>query len=268
VPAAIKPLKRFSQNFLRDPFYARKLVEAMAVQAGDTVLEIGPGDGILTRCLLESPADRIIAVELDRRCAEWIRRLFAGEARFLLIEQDFLKADLSSINPAGGKIRIVGNIPYAITSPILFRLLDNRRRIHDFAVTVQKEVGQRVVSPPGCKAYGIPSVLFQLHAEVRELFGIPPGAFQPVPKVDSTVLYGRFFERPKYEVRDEAFFRTFVKTLFGQRRKMIRNTIKKWSLDNKGWGEMSRFLDMRPEALSVEDLAVLSDHVLTRILPD
>jgi 16S rRNA (adenine1518-N6/adenine1519-N6)-dimethyltransferase len=240
----------------------------MDVRSGDVVLEIGPGDGILTRCLLESPADRIVAVELDRRCAEWIRRLYGGENRFRLIEQDFLKVDLSMIAPEGGTIRVVGNIPYAITSPILFRLLDNRRHVRDFAVTVQKEVGRRVVSPPGSKAYGIPSVLFQLHAEVRELFDIPPGAFRPVPKVDSTVLYGRFLERPGVEVRDEPFFRTFVKTLFGQRRKMIRNTVKKWSLNNEGWGEMSRFLEMRPEDLSVKDFAELSNHVLTRILPE
>jgi 16S rRNA (adenine1518-N6/adenine1519-N6)-dimethyltransferase len=237
----------------------------MEVRPGETVLEIGPGEGILTRCLLESPAKRIIAVELDRRCAEWVRRLYGGENRFLLIEQDFLKTDLSSINRDGGKIRIAGNIPYAITSPILFRLLDNRRLICDFAMTVQKEVGRRVVSPPGSRAYGIPSVLLQLHAEVRELFDIPPGAFRPVPKVDSTVLYGRFYEKPFVDVKDEVFFRTFVKTLFGQRRKMIRNTVKKWTLDNQGWGEMSRFLEMRPEDLSVKDFAALSDHVLDRI---
>jgi 16S rRNA (adenine1518-N6/adenine1519-N6)-dimethyltransferase len=241
------------------------MVEAMDVQNGDILLEIGPGEGILTRYLIESPAEKVIAVELDRRCAEWIRQLFAKEDRFRLIEGDFLKIDLSLIEPGADKIRVAGNIPYAITSPILFHLLDNRRRIFDFAVTVQKEVGRRIVGSPGSKEYGIPSVLFQLHSDVRILFDIPPGAFRPAPKVDSSVLYGRFFEKPKYRVEDEGFFRTFVKTLFGQRRKMIRNTVKKWNLEQEGWGTLSRFLDLRPEALSVEQLVELSNHVLNRI---
>ncbi len=265
---AIKPLKRFSQNFMQNPVFARKMVEALHVQSGDILLEIGPGEGVLTRCLIESPAKRIIAVELDRRCAEWIRRLFSKEDRFQLVEEDFLKIDLSTIEPGADKIRIAGNIPYAITSPILFHILDNRRRIKDFAVTVQKEVGRRIVGFPGSKDYGIPSVLFQLHSEVRILFDIPPGAFRPAPRVDSSVLYGRILEKPKYRVADEKFFRTFVKTLFGQRRKMIRNTVKKWNLEQEGWGVMSRFLDLRPEALSVEQLVSLSNHVYGRIPKD
>jgi len=264
----IRPLRRFSQNFLEDPIYARKMVAAMAVQNSDTLIEIGPGEGILTRRLIESPAEKIIAVELDRRCAERMRQLFPGEDRFRLVEQDFLKVDLSSIEPAADQIRIVGNIPYAITSPILFHLLDSRQRIRDFTVTVQKEVGRRITGSPGSKDYGIPSVLFQLHSEVRILFDIPPEAFRPAPRVESSVLYGRFFGEPKYPLEDEGFFRTFVKALFGQRRKMIRNTVKKWSLDKESWGSMSRFLDLRPEALSVEQLVSLSNHVYGRLYKD
>jgi 16S rRNA (adenine1518-N6/adenine1519-N6)-dimethyltransferase len=265
---SIRPLRRFSQNFLQDPVFARKLVEAMDVRAGDTLLEIGPGLGILTRCLIESPAGKIIGVELDRRCAEQIRRLFRDEQRFLLIEKDFLSTDLSEFASVAAKIRIAGNIPYAITSPILFHLLDNRRLIRDFTVTVQKEVGQRIAGSPGSRAYGIPSVLFQLHSDVRLLFDIPSGAFHPKPKVESSVLHGRFLETPRFPVADEGFFRTFVKTLFGQRRKMIRNTVKKWNLSPEDWGEMVKFLDRRPEALSVEQLVALSDHVFSRIPRD
>jgi 16S rRNA (adenine1518-N6/adenine1519-N6)-dimethyltransferase len=266
--ASIKPLRRFSQNFLEDPVFARKLVEAMDVNAGDTLLEIGPGLGILTRCLIESPAGKIIGVELDRRCAERIRQLFNDERRFLLIEKDFLKIDFSALASGAEKIRIVGNIPYGITSPILFHLLDHRRLIRDFTITVQKEVGQRIAGSPGSKAYGIPSVLFQLHSDVRLLFDIPSGAFHPKPKVESSVLHGRFLDSPRYPVTDEGFFRTFVKTLFGQRRKMIRNTVKKWSLNRKDWGDMEKFLDRRPEALTVEQLIALSDHVFSRISRD
>jgi 16S rRNA (adenine1518-N6/adenine1519-N6)-dimethyltransferase len=261
----IRPLRRFSQNFLEDPVFARKLVEAMNVKAGDTLLEIGPGKGILTRCLIESPAEKIIGVELDRRCAERIRQIFPDDRRFRLIEQDFLKTDLSSLAAGAAKLRIVGNIPYAITSPILFRLLENRRLIFDFTMTVQKEVGQRIAGSPGSRAYGIPSVLFHLHSDVRLLFDIPATAFHPKPKVESSVLQGRFLEAPRYPVSDEVFFRTFVKTLFGQRRKMIRNTVKKWNLNPEDWGDMAKFLDRRPEALTVEQLIALSDHVLSRI---
>jgi 16S rRNA (adenine1518-N6/adenine1519-N6)-dimethyltransferase len=266
--SSIRPLRRFSQNFLQDPVFARKLVEAMDVKAGDTLIEIGPGQGILTRCLIESPAEKIIAVELDRRCAEWVRQLFSKEHRFSLVEQDFLKTDLSIFASGAAKIRIVGNIPYAITSPILFHLLDNRRLIRDFTITVQKEVGQRIAGSPGSRAYGIPSVLFQLHSDVRLLFDIPSGAFHPKPKVESSVLHGRFLEAPRYPVADEVFFRTFVKTLFGQRRKMIRNTVKKWSLTREEWGEMAKFLEKRPEALTVEQLIALSDHVFSRVSQD
>ena len=268
MPSAIKPLRRFSQNFLKDPEFARKLVEAMNVKAGDTLLEIGPGQGILTRFLIESPARQIIGVELDRRCAESIRQLFRDERRFSLIEMDFLKTNLSAFASADSKIRIAGNIPYAITSPILFHLLDNRRLIRDFTITVQKEVGRRMAASPGSRAYGIPSVLFQLHSDVRLLFDIPSGAFHPQPKVESSVLHGRFLETSRYPVADEGFFRTFVKTLFGQRRKMIRNTIKKWNLNPEDWGEMVSFLDRRPEALTVEQLIALSDHVFSRVSRD
>ena len=149
--SGIRPLKRFSQNFLKDPGFAKRLVEAFGIGPGDTVLEIGPGEGILTRALLSSSAERVIAVEIDRRCADWLRREFGKDARFLLIERDFLKTEIEPLCPANGKFRVVGNIPYAITSPILFRLLELRSCIRDFALTVQKEVAERVCSPPGSK---------------------------------------------------------------------------------------------------------------------
>jgi 16S rRNA (adenine1518-N6/adenine1519-N6)-dimethyltransferase len=264
VQSGIRPLKRFSQNLLKDPVFARKLAESLDIRSGDAVLEIGPGEGILTRFFLESPAEKVIAVEIDRRFAAWLRKRFAKEKKFRLVEGNFLMTNLQTLVPEGSKLRIVGNIPYAITSPILFHLLDNRAFIRDFGLTVQKEVCRRVVSPPGSKIYGIPSVLFQLHADVRMLFTIPPGAFLPVPKVDSAVLYGRFCDKPKFEVADEKFFRTFVKTLFGQRRKMIRNTIQTWAAKDEDLGVFSSFLDKRPEMLSVGELVALSNHILSR----
>ena len=259
--SGIRPLRRFSQNFLTDPIFARRLVEAAGFRPEDAVLEIGPGEGILTQCLLESPAGRVVAVEIDRRCADFLRSRFAGEKRFRLIEEDFLKTELPEPDPPGGKWRVVGNIPYAITSPILFRLLDIRSSISDFTLTVQKEVAQRVASPPGTKAYGIPSVLLKQHAEVRLLFTIPPGAFRPVPRVDSAVVHGRFLDQPKYTVDNEAFFRRIVKTAFGQRRKMLHNTLKPYLPGAAAPSGLEEFLKRRPESVSVEEWAMLANRL-------
>lgn len=260
---SVRPLKRFSQNFLKDASFGRRLVESLEIRPGDVVLEIGPGQGVLTRCILDSPAEAVIGVEIERRCAEVLRTVFADEPRFRLIEGDFLKTRLSGLAPEGTKLRIVGNIPYAITSPILFKLLDERSEVSDFAFTMQKEVALRVAGKPGTKDYGIPSVLIQMAADVRVLFEIPRGAFRPIPGVDSAVLAGTFLDGPRFRVRDEGFFKGIVKKGFGQRRKMLRNTLK------SHWGggpvpaDLERTLDRRPEDLSVEEWAGLADRLYT-----
>ncbi len=227
------------------------------------VLEIGPGQGTLTRCILDSPAAVVIGVEIDRRCAEVLRLDFADEPRFRLIEQDFLKTRLAGLAPEGMKLRIVGNIPYAITSPILFKLLDERPHVRDFAFTMQKEVALRVAGKPGTKDYGIPSVLIQMAADVRILFTIPRGAFRPIPGVDSAVLAGTFLDGLRFQVQDEAFFRGIVKMGFGQRRKMLRNTLKGHWGGGPDPAGLERTLDRRPEDLSVEEWAGLADRLYT-----
>jgi 16S rRNA (adenine1518-N6/adenine1519-N6)-dimethyltransferase len=257
----IRPLRRFSQNFLTDPAFARRLVSAFDPKPSDTILEIGPGEGVLTRELLASGAGRVIAVEIDTRCSRWLRSEFAGEPRFHLIEGDFLKTDLEPLRPEGGKLRVAGNIPYAITSPILFRLLDLRDGVRDFALTMQKEVAERLASPPGSKAYGIPSVLFQLHADIRILFLIPPGAFRPAPSVESAVLYGAFLDAPRWPVRDESFFRGLVKTAFGQRRKMLRRSLSGRLRSESVRERLNEFLERRPETLSVREWTILADRL-------
>jgi 16S rRNA (adenine1518-N6/adenine1519-N6)-dimethyltransferase len=259
VPPAVRPLKRFSQNFLKDASFGRRLVEAIDVRPGDIVLEIGPGEGVLTRCILDSPAEAVIGVEIERRCAEVLRTIFADEPRFRLIEKDFLKTELAGLAPDGKKLRVIGNIPYAITSPILFRLLEERPHVRDFAFTMQKEVALRVAGRPGTKDYGIPSVLIQMVTDVRVLFTIPRGAFRPIPGVDSAVLAGTFLDELRFPLRDEAFFRTIVKKAFGQRRKMLRNTLKDlWTGKPLSPG-LKRTLDRRPEDLSVEEWADLAN---------
>ena len=239
---------------------AHSIVQSMAIGSDDTVLEIGPGEGVLTEFLLESPADKIIAVEIDRRVGKWLRVRFDSDKRFKLVEGDILEFDLESVH-ANDKIRVVGNLPYSITSPILFRMLDNRFRIRDVTVTVQKEVAERLTGKPGTKAYGIPSIFFQLYGNVDLLFHIPRDDFYPVPNVDSSVIHIEFLEGPAFKVDDEIFFRRLIKTIFGQRRKMLRNTLKNLLNGEIETDGISLNLSKRPEELSIEELVMLSNQL-------
>ena len=263
--SGIRPQKRLGQHFLKDGSIAERIIQSMSIGREDQILEIGAGEGVLTERLIDSPAQRIVAVDLDPRLTGWLKRRFEQNIRFELIA-DFLKLDLGSLFSGEQKMRAVGNIPYAITTPILFRLLDYREKVRDFTVTLQKEVGERIISPPGCKAYGIPSVLFQMHSRIDVLFFIPRKAFYPVPKVDSIVLRFQFFDRPLHDVDDLSFFSRLVKTAFGQRRKMLKNTLKSLMMDEKRFQDIPIDLHRRPEDLSVADFAVLS-NALFRLIP-
>ena len=257
----IRPYKRFAQHFLRDHFLARRIIDSLKIQSGDHVLEIGPGEGVLTEFLIKSPAERIIAVEIDFRLASILRGKFKQHRQFELIEGDFLKSDLNSFVIGEKKLRVVGNLPYSITSPILFSLLDRRSIIDDVIVTVQKEVGERITSPPGSKVYGIPSVFFQLFSQTEILFTIQRSAFYPKPKVDSAVLHIAFLPQPRYKIEDEVFFRKLLKTVFSQRRKMLRNSLKSMVKDEKVLKLIPIDLSQRPEELSIEEFVLLSNEL-------
>lgn len=262
--STIRPLRKWSQHFLRDPQVASRMVHAFHIEAGDWILEIGPGEGILTEYLLFSPLEKLIAVEIDPRCIALLSSRFSNHPKLELIQNDFLKLDLTAL-AFSKKLRVIGNLPYAITSPILFRLLEFRALIKDWMVTVQKEVAERIVSPAGSKAYGIPSILIQLYADVQILFPISRKNFFPMPKVDSSVLYGQFYEKEKYSVLDPVFFRTFLKTIFGQRRKMLRNTLKKWLKEETVLKDLEGMLSKRPEALSIEELVSISNTIWSQL---
>lgn len=253
----VKPNKALSQHFLIDDCVSDQIVRSMALQPGDSLLEIGPGEGVLTDRLMQSACSRLTAVELDRRLSMFLKIRYENDSRFHLVENDFLKEDFALL--AGEeKIRVVGNLPYAITSPILFRLLDHRHQIQDITVMVQKEVADRLNSGPGCKAYGIPSVLFQLLADVEHVVDVPPEAFNPPPRVNSSVIRITFLKVPRAPIHDFEAFRTLVRTAFGQRRKMLRNTVKPW-LESTGHQTLPVELTRRPESLSVEEWAALSN---------
>ncbi len=255
------PLKRFSQNFLRNRSIAERIIEKLNIKKNDHILEIGPGDGALTEFLVKSSAERIIGVEIDKRLAELLRKKFGNENRFELIEGDFLNLDLESLITERKKLRIVGNLPYSITTPVLFAALDHRPLIKDLTVMMQKEVGERISSLPGSKRYGIPSVLFQLFAEIEPLFTVPRSAFYPVPEVDSMVIKFSFLNRPRYKVDDVDFFISLVKTVFDQRRKMLKNTLKGIVINEKILEQTSVNLHQRPEELSVAQFVQLSNEL-------
>lgn len=257
--SSIRPFKRFSQHFLRDRFWASRIVDSLNIESGDHVLEIGSGEGALTEFLVKSSAERIVGVEIDSRLAKILREVFQLYRQLQIIEGDYLKTDFTSFVREEKKLRVIGNLPYSVTSPILFNLLENRSGIHDVVVTVQKEVGERITSPPGSKVYGIPSVLFQLFSETEMLFAIPGNAFYPVPKVDSVVLRITFLPKSRYSLTDEGVFRKVLKTAFGQRRKMLRNTLGTIVQKKEVLKRSSIDLSRRPEDLSIEEFVQLSN---------
>ncbi|RKY04217.1 ribosomal RNA small subunit methyltransferase A [Candidatus Poribacteria bacterium] len=264
----VKAKKRLGQHFLRDRSYLIRIAEAASLRPEDVVLEIGPGEGDLTELLLER-AGRVIAVEIDPELVALLRSRFQGEDRLALIQGDVLKLDLTSLLSehlsVGSKAKVVANIPYYITSPIIEKLIESRRVLGECVLTVQREVARRICAAPGSKEYGSLTVLVQYFADVELLFDIPPGAFRPKPKVTSSVVRISFRERPRVEVKDEGFFFRVVRAAFGQRRKMIKNALRSLGLaDEAIRSAMERAgisLEERAESLTLEQLSRLADEL-------
>jgi len=266
VQSGARPKKGLSQHFLRDGNIADKIITSLDLQPGDEVLEIGAGEGVLTERLLQSPASSVTAVEIDHTLAVWLGVLFGKNPGFRLIEGDILRQKMDRLSE-GAKMRVAGNLPYSITSPILFYLLENRIYVEDAVVMIQKEVAERLTSPAGNRTYGIPSVFLQLYANMEVLFHVKAAAFYPRPAVTSSVMRMVFYPEPKYRVTDEIFFRRVVKTAFRQRRKMLRNTLKPILKHIPGRSGIQTDLDLRPEQLTVEEWARLCND-LRELLPE
>lgn len=264
-PPRHRPRKRFGQHFLA-PQWAAKLVSAINPQPDQTFLEIGPGAGAITRRLAERAAG-VVAVEVDRDLAAALR----AEAidRLTVLDADVLDVDLATLGlPVG--TRVAGNLPYNISSPILFRLLDAQSRLNlfsDATLMLQKEVADRLIAVPGSKAYGPLTIFTALHARVTRLFTLPPGAFHPPPKVTSSVVRVQFLaadERP----RVPASFESTVRALFGARRKTVANGLKApaTAAGTTPAAALARAgVDprLRPEQLSVDQLLTLARSLRT-----
>jgi 16S rRNA (adenine1518-N6/adenine1519-N6)-dimethyltransferase len=218
--------KRFGQNFLVSPGVIRKIVDAVAPRAGDTVVEIGPGLGALTEPLLER-IDHLHVVEIDRDLIERLRQRFPSE-RLTIHAGDALEFDFGVLK-GSGPLKIVGNLPYNISSPLLFHLADYADRVAEMHFMLQKEVVDRMVAGPGTSDYGRLSVMLQYRYYMERLFIVPPGSFNPAPKVDSAVV--RMIPLKVGAggtAGDEGLFAKLVAAAFSQRRKMLRNTLKEF----------------------------------------
>lgn len=257
---SVVPKKSLGQHFLYDENIAREIAAAIDPRPGDVVLEIGPGEGVLTK-YIAGRVRSLVLVELDRRIATSLEKAFElpGVA---VRQEDILKTDLTGIAAmAGSRLRIAGNIPYYITSPILFHLLDHRAAINDVTMMMQREVARRLAARPKSKAYGILSVFCQLYADVSILFDVGPQAFFPRPRVFSSVVRLNFLSQPRCAVTDEAFFRTMVRAVFGKRRKMLRNSLAYFFDEPVADGETTIELGRRPEELTLNELALLSNEL-------
>jgi 16S rRNA (adenine1518-N6/adenine1519-N6)-dimethyltransferase len=249
--------RRLGQHFLYDPAILRRIVQSAALLPEDTVIEIGPGPGSLTKMLAEQ-VERVIAIEVDQRLYERLKEELSGYGNIELVQGDALKY------PYGGLdvFKVVANIPYYITTPILFKLLEQRSRLKTITVMVQREIAERIVAKPGGKQYGVLSLMVQYYSSPALKFLVPRGAFRPVPKVDSAVIHMDIFEKPVISVTDEKLFFRVVKTAFSQRRKMLSNALKSLSKDIKEVLLRSGIdPSMRAETLSIEDFARLSDRL-------
>lgn len=262
---ARRPRPRFAQHFL----VAREVTEAIAElvrpAAGEVVVEIGPGRGALTEALL-AVVDRLVAVEIDRDLVALLRTR-PSASTLDLIEGDILQIDLREVLGAAGGCRLlmVGNLPYNITAPLIFHLLAHADCISRAIVMVQREVAQRLVASPGSKDYSLLSVLVALRAEAELCLQVGRDCFRPVPAVDSSVVELRFAPKLRYAVQDVTGFDRLVRRAFGQRRKMLRNSLLGLNpAGGRPWlkevGQQAGIeLTRRPEELSIEEFIRLSD---------
>ena len=250
--------KRFGQNFLHDQTVIHRIVRAIHPRAGETLLEIGPGQGALTSELLASGC-KLFALELDRDLVEILQRKFAEEPRFHLQQGDALKFALADIANAA-PLRIVGNLPYNISTPLIFHLLEQRAHIIDMHFMLQKEVVDRLAAAPGSKEYGRLSIMTQYHCRIEPLLDVPPHAFSPQPKVQSAVVRLSPYTVLPHPAKSVENLQQIVRTAFNQRRKTLRNALQTL-LDAEQISACGIDPGARPETLALSQFVALADCI-------
>jgi len=264
----IYPKKRLSQHFLTNLNAARRIVEYLDLKPGQKVLEIGPGKGVLTKYLLEK-AEKVFGIELDSNLCKYLEEKFKDSENLEVINQDILNYDLKKVAKKEGSLKVIGNLPYKVTTPILEYLIQNRELIELAILTVQKEVAKRICAKPGTSEWSPLSIGVQLFSNPELLFILKPNSFHPPPKVYSAVIRIEFLQNPKVEV-EFPFFSNLVKALFSCRRKNLLNGLSKaLSWDKK---KVKTLLEeagiedrRRGETLSLEELANLARLISGKI---
>ncbi|RMH68347.1 MAG: ribosomal RNA small subunit methyltransferase A [Gemmatimonadetes bacterium] len=262
--ANIRPRKRWGQNFLCQPLLNEKIIDAVPPKV--QIIEIGPGVGALTQILL-ARGYPVTAVEIDPLLVGVLQEQFAGQSDFRLVQADILQCDFTAlVHEVDLPLVVVGNLPYYITSPILAQLIDSPVPVQQALVLVQREVGERLLAAPGTANYGILSVLVQAYAHITLKMRLNPGAFYPVPQVESTVI-SLDFRHPPVTIPDKNAFTMLVKMAFNPRRKMLRNNLKKLPLTVNQLAMLFQEANIegsrRAESLSLTEFVRLTEVFLT-----
>lgn len=258
--------KKYGQNFIGDPALLERIATVCDWQPGDRALEIGPGAGTLTRAIARE-AEEVLAVEIDRRLVPLLEETLADCANVHLVFTDALKADLDALmrDTLGwdGRYKLIANLPYYITTPLIMHVLEDSEKVSELVIMVQKEVGERLCAAPGSKAYGAVTVMVQYAATVARAFDVGRHAFVPAPEVDSTILHLIPYEKRPIQAQSDAVLRRVVKAAFSQRRKTLRNSLSSLGCDKaliKQALEAASIEDSRrAETLSVAEFVALAD---------
>ncbi len=254
-----KPRKRFGQNFLHDKMVIQRIVNSINPRQGDRIVEIGPGEGALTELVLDKIGTMDV-VELDRDLIPLLKIRFVIEEGLTIHQADALKFNFCQLQQGEKKLRIIGNLPYNISTPLLFHLFDNSHCIQDMHFMLQKEVVDRIVAKPGDPAYGRLGIMLQYFCHAEYVFTVKPGAFRPAPKVDSAIVRLVPHEKPPVDINNFDEFSKIVNFAFTQRRKTLRNILK-GKLDVEQIEALGIEPTIRPERLSLADFTKISNTI-------
>ncbi|RKR06595.1 dimethyladenosine transferase [Kushneria sinocarnis] len=257
-PGPQRARKRFGQNFLRDERVITRIVKSIQPRSGDRLVEIGPGQGALTGALLAAHGE-LDAIELDRDLLAGLRTQFFNYSGFRLHEGDALQVDFAELRGDGAPLRVVGNLPYNISTPLIFHLIAAGDAIRDMHFMLQREVVQRLAAEPGSGQRGRLSVMAQYYCQVMALFSVPPEAFVPQPKVESSIVRLVPWQEKPHAAEDEALLAELVRRAFTQRRKTLRNNLGGW-ITGDTLTALAIDPGRRPETLTVAEFVALANH--------
>ncbi len=252
--------KRFGQHFLKDVSVVQQMLNFFAPQKSDQVVEIGPGMGALTKPLLEFECP-LTVIEIDRDVISFLQKSYGFNSKLTIISQDALKVDYSSlVTNQNQKLRCIGNLPYNISTPLLFHLFEFRICIQDMLFMLQKEVVDRLVATPNSNDYGRLSVMAQYFCQIEHLFDVGLEAFAPPPRVNSAIVYLKPYENLPLVAKDFSLFQNVVRDAFNLRRKTIQNSLKPY-LSHASWIELNIDPTRRPETLTIAEFVTISNAI-------